>query len=126
MIEIKHRDGGKCESVEANVGSKRKFTLMKEDYVTLKFSTKEPVQLKLGDFVELPDDTTGLFELVDIQKPTYNNATCGYDYELRLDAYYWKWKNKVFMFVYEKTVGGKQSISGKRLHGALPLPWKPI
>lgn len=107
MIEIKHRDGGKCESVEANVGSKRKFTLMKEDYVTLKFSTKEPVQLKLGDFVELPDDTTGIFELVDIQKPTYNNATCGYDYELRLDAYYWKWKNKVFMFVYEKTVGGK-------------------
>ena len=86
MIEIKHRDGGKCESVEANVGSKRKFTLMKEDYVTLKFSTKEPVQLKLGDFVELPDDTTGIFELVDIQKPTYNNATCGYDYELRLDA----------------------------------------
>ncbi len=107
MIEIKHRDGGKCESVETNVGSKRKFTLMKEDYVTLKFSTKEPVQLKLGDFVELPDDTTGLFELVDIQKPTYNNATCGYDYELRLDAYYRKWKNKVFMFVYEKTVGGK-------------------
>ena len=107
MIEIKHRDGGGCERVEANVGSKRKFTLMKEDYVTLKFSTEKPVQLKLGDFVELPDDTTGLFELVDIQKPTYNNATCGYDYELRLDAYYWKWKNKIFMFVYEKTVGGK-------------------
>lgn len=110
MIEIKYKDKGKPEelrfSTEINVGSKRKFTLMKEDYINLKFSVVEPVDFKLGDYVELPGDVTGTFELVDMQKPTYNNSTCGYDYDLKLEAYYWKWKNKTFMFVYEKKTGG--------------------
>lgn len=111
MIEIKYKDKDQTEKLrfatEINVGSKRKFTLMKEDYINLKFSVEKPVYFKLGDYVELTDDITGTFELVDLQKPTYNNATCGYDYDLKLDAYYWKWKNKTFMMVYEKKADGR-------------------
>lgn len=111
MMEIKYKDKEKSEKfrfeTEINVGSKRKFTLMKEDYINLKFSVAEPAYFKLGDYVELPNDLTGIFELVDLQKPTYNNSTCGYDYDLKLDAYYWKWKNKTFMMVYEKSVNGR-------------------
>lgn len=68
---------------------------MKEDYITLKFSLDNPIYFQLGDGV---DNELGIFELIDLYKPTYNTNTGGYDYELRLDAYYWKWKNKKFFY----------------------------
>lgn len=77
---------------------------MKEDYITVKFSLDIPLNFKLGDSV---DDTFGLFELMELYKPAYNKETGGYDYELRLDAYYWKWKNKIFKFTPEK--GGQEA-----------------
>lgn len=73
---------------------------MKEDYITLLFSLSNPVYFKLGDYV---DNELGIFELVDLYKPTYNTTTGAYDYELRLDAYYWKWKNKKFFYTPETT-----------------------
>lgn len=73
---------------------------MKEDYITLKFSSVEPVYFKLGDYI---DNELGMFELVDLYKPAYNTTTSAYDYELRLDAYYWKWKNKKFFYTPETT-----------------------
>ena len=33
-----------------------------------------------------------IYEVVDLPTPTYDQSTGGYNYELRLDAYYWKWK----------------------------------
>ena len=78
---------------------------MKEDYITLKFSLETPVFFGLGCTV---DCDFGAFEVCDIQKPTYNDNTGGYDYELRLDAYYWKWKNKIFKYTPE-TAGQEAS-----------------
>lgn len=97
-VDIKDISGNIRFSTPINEGSKRKFLLMKEDYITLKFSLDTPVQFKLGDGI---DNDLGVFELVDLYKPTYNTTTGGYDYELRLDAYYWKWKNKKFFFTPE-------------------------
>lgn len=105
MIDIKDISGNVIFSTPINEGSKRKFTLQKEDCIILKFSLESPVYFKLGDWV---DDEFGLFELVDLYKPTFNNSTGGYDYELRLDAYYWKWKNKIFKFTPE-TAGQEAS-----------------
>ncbi|WP_300703611.1 hypothetical protein [Bacteroides sp.] len=99
MIDIKDTFGNVRFSTEINEGSKRKFLLMKEDYITLKFSLEEPVNFKLGDHVD--DPRFGLFELCDLYKPNYNSSTGGYDYELRMDAYYWKWKNKLFKYMPE-------------------------
>lgn len=90
-VNIKDIQGNIILSTPINEGSKRKFTLQKEDYVTLKFSLDDPIYFKLGHWV---DTDFGLFELVDLYKPNYNQSTSAYDYELRLDAYYWKWKNK--------------------------------
>lgn len=104
MIDIKDTTGQTRFSTEINTGSKRKFSLMSEDYITLKFSVEEPVYFKLGDHV---DTELGLFELVDLYKPTLNESTGSYDYDLRLDAYYWKWKNKIFRFNPE--VGGSEA-----------------
>lgn len=99
MIEIKDISGNLLLTASIGEGSKRKFLLMKEDYITLKFSLEEPVHFKPGDYVD--DPRFGLFELCDLQKPAYNTSTGGYDYDLRLDAYYWKWKNKIFKYTPE-------------------------
>lgn len=109
MIEIKSISGQVRFSTPINKGAKGKFTLMKEDYIVLPFSTLSPIPFKLGDYVDLSgilDESLGgklakIYEIVDLQKPTYNTATGGYDYELRLDAYYWKWKNKIFKYTPE-------------------------
>ena len=98
MVQIKDKKGQLITEVIENEDSIRKFTLMKEDYITLVFSIEEPIYFKLGDGV---DNEWGMFELVDLYQPTYNNSTGGYDYQLRLDAYYWKWKNKIFKYTPE-------------------------
>lgn len=109
MIEIKDISRKTRFSTPINKGAKGKFTLMKEDYIILPFSVPSPIPFKIGDYVDLAgalDESLGgklakIYEITDIQKPTYNTSTGGYDYELKLDAYYWKWKNKVFKYTPE-------------------------
>lgn len=71
----------------------------------MKFSLANPIYFQLGDGI---DNEIGIFELVDLYKPVYNTTTGAYDYELRLDAYYWKWKNKKFFYTPE-TAGREAS-----------------
>lgn len=105
LIDIKDISGKILLTILPEEGCKRKFTLMKEDYIMLKFSLENPVFFKLGSSVECD---FGLFEVCDLQKPVFNTNTAGYDYELRLDAYYWKWKNKIFKYTPE-TAGQEAS-----------------
>ena len=106
MVDIKDISGKTRFSTPINAGAKGRFTLMKEDYIILPFSVPDPVYFKLGDYVDLSgvlDESLGgllskVYEIVDLQKPAFNASTGGYDYELRMDAYYWKWKNKIFKY----------------------------
>lgn len=77
---------------------------MKEDYITLKFSLSSPIFFGLGAYAVCE---FGLFEVTEIQKPAYNDRTGGYDYELKLNSYYWKWKNKIFKYAPE--VAGQEA-----------------
>ena len=118
MIEIKDISGKTRFSTPINKGAKGKFTLMKEDYIILPFSVPSPIPFKLGDYVDLSgvlDESLGgklakIYEITDLQKPTYNTSTGGYDYELKMNAYYWKWKNKIFKYTPEQA-GGEASWS---------------
>ena len=109
MIDIKDISGKTRFSTAINEGAKGKFTLMKEDCIILPFSVPSPIQFKLGDYVDLAgvlDESLGgklakIYEITDLQKPTYNTSTGGYDYELKMNAYYWKWKNKIFKYTPE-------------------------
>lgn len=109
MVDIKDISGKTRFSTPINVGAKGRFTLMKEDYIILPFSVPNPVYFKLGDYVDLSgvlDESLGgllskVYEIVDLQKPAFNASTGGYDYKLRMDAYYWKWKNKIFKYTPE-------------------------
>ncbi|WP_297272464.1 hypothetical protein [uncultured Bacteroides sp.] len=110
MIEIKDISGKTRFSTQINKGAKGKFTLMKEDYIILPFSVPTPIPFKLGDYVDLAgvlDESLGgnlakIYEITDLQKPTYNSSTGGYDYKLQMNAYYWKWKNKIFKYTPEQ------------------------
>ena len=104
-LDIKDISGNTLLSTLPDEGCKRKFTLMKEDHITLKFSLENPIYFKLGSYVECD---FGLFEVCDLQKPAFNTDNAGYDYELQLDAHYWKWKNKIFKYTPE-TAGQEAS-----------------
>ncbi len=75
-----------------NTGCRRRVSLMTEDSVTVKFSDKRklrfPVGTRLGDYY-----------ITKEQQEKYNAATGGYDYELKFDAYYWLWANKLLFYV---------------------------
>ena len=83
MIDIKDVSGNIRFSTPINQGSKRKFLLMKEDYITLKFSLDKLIPFSLGDNV---DHEIGMFELVDLYKPDYNIETGAYEYNLSVSG----------------------------------------
>lgn len=94
MISI-IRNGNTIFRTEINIGSKLSRQLMSDDYITLKFSLLEPIKFELGDFC---DCAFGRYEVTSPYIPSYNESTGGYDYELRLEAEYRKWKNKIYQY----------------------------
>lgn len=90
-------DGTTRLAAQIGVGSKRHFMLMEYDYLTLKFSTDKPTLLRLGDYVEI--ENVGRYELTAPTRGELNKNTNGYDYEIRLEAQYWKFKNKLCKFL---------------------------
>lgn len=90
-----YRNKTKLFSTEINKDSKYSRQLMSDDYITLKFSLLEPIKFELGDFC---DCAFGRYEVTSPYIPSYNESTGGYDYELRLEAEYRKWKNKIFQY----------------------------
>lgn len=107
MIEIKDISGNTRFSTPINRGAKGRFTLMKEDYITLPFSVETPIDFKPGDYVDMRgvlDDALGgklskVYKYLSLQKP--NVVPGKYDYELRLDAYYYEWNTKIFKYTPE-------------------------
>lgn len=104
MISIKDITGKIRFSTKENTGSVYRKTLMKEDYILLHFSVYQPVLFEKGDYC---DTEFGRFEIVDLVFPKYNTSTGGYDYELRLDAEYYKWKNKILF--YDRQGGNREA-----------------
>lgn len=97
VIIKKASDGTTRLNARIGVGSKRYFMLMEHDYLVLKFSTDAPALLRLGDYVEI--ENVGRYELTAPTRGELNKSTGGYDYEIRLDAQYWKFKNKLCKFL---------------------------
>lgn len=106
MIDIKDTFGNIRFSTPINEGCVWKKELMKEDYILLKFSVETPIYFQLGDYVEME---FGKFEIIDLESLKLNSSTGGYDYELRLDAPYWKWKHKKLF--YNRKEGGEATWS---------------
>lgn len=90
---------GDVATVPITAKSRRKFSLMSEDSITLEFSLPTATTFKIGDFVD--DELFGRFFLTADQMPKYNATTGGYDYTLKFDAEYRLWNNWVHCLVSE-------------------------
>ena len=108
-INIKSPFGQTLLGTPINTGAKGYYSLMQHDYITLPFSLPEPIGFALGSYADLRgvfDEALGgklakIYYVKNVQNPTYNTSTGGYDYTLRLDAYYWLWANFIFKYTPE-------------------------
>lgn len=75
-----------------NTGCRRRVQLMTEDSITVKFSDKNRMTFPVGSHI-------GDFFITESQQGKYNAATGGYDYELKFNAYYWLWANRLLFYV---------------------------
>ena len=101
-ISIKTSTGKERATVVVGSGSVRRFALMGDDYVTLKFVVAEPLYIAIGDYI---DTDFGRYVIVSDQKPNISKTTGGYEYELKFEAPHCAWKNKISMLVYKQKVG---------------------
>lgn len=100
-ISIKTSTGKERATVVVGSGSVRRFALMGDDYVSLKFVVAEPLYIAIGDYI---DTDFGRFVIVSDQKPNISKTTGGYEYELKFEAPHHAWKNKIAMLVYKQNV----------------------
>ena len=106
MVNIRDINGNVIVNVIISKDSVRRYSLGGDDNVVMKFSTDEPFVFDIGtyiDFSEFKDDypliwKIGRFELTSKYIPKYNGMTGGFDYEVRFDAHYLKWKNKILKY----------------------------
>ena len=110
MITIYSAQGVKLlELSNIGTGSKGYYSLMQHDYIVLNFNLQSPINFGIGSYVDLTgqfDDALGgklskKYYVTEKQTPTYNTTTGGYNYELRLNAYYWLWNNYIFKYTPE-------------------------
>lgn len=102
MTTIYDSTGKERATVVVGSGSVRRFALMGDDYVSLKFVVAEPLYIAIGDYI---DTDFGRFVIVSDQKPNISKTTGGYEYELKFEAPHHAWKNKISMLVYKQKVG---------------------
>lgn len=105
MITIYDTEGNIRYKTPINIGSKRVCKIMGDDYATIVFNEIKPVYFQLGDYCDI--ENFGRFELVEPYQPDYDASVGGYHYELRLDAQYVKWRNKIMR--YSPLVGASET-----------------
>lgn len=98
-IELHYYDGNSPRTLEVLITprSVRRFLLMSEDYIQLEFSLQEAVNIGIGS--SITDEIFGQFYITTEQMPKYNMSTGGYDYSLRFDNAYFRWKNHIHCLV---------------------------
>lgn len=95
MIDIRDISDRIKLSVSIGSSSLHRFELMKEDYISIVFSLETPVRLEIGDNV---DYEGSLYYITDKVCPTFNTSNGGYDYTLRLESHYYRWKNHILFY----------------------------
>lgn len=91
-IDILSPNGTLIRQHVLSANCSRKFSLMSEDSVTLRFWTREAMKFPVGT-------SAGDFFITQEQSGKWNASTGVWDYELKFDAYYWLWANKILRYI---------------------------
>lgn len=68
---------------------------MQEDYIELHFNTAEPIFFPIGSKCSWNNKE---YYVTEAQQPSYEEATGGYSYTLKMEAYYRAWKLKIYKY----------------------------
>lgn len=106
-ITIFDKQAEKVCSVPVDTGSTYYWKLMEEEYLSINFQSQTVLPLKKGQWCYV-DDRLGRFEIVEQPRPERATSADGYDYALRLDRPWAKFKNRIYFFK-RGTVGGMEA-----------------
>lgn len=95
-IQIYNRAQAKAYTIPVGSGSTYAWKKQEEEYITVIFSSDFVLSLKKGFYTNI--EGLGRFEVVDLPTPTAASKNAGYDYELRLDRPWYKFKNRIIFF----------------------------
>lgn len=95
-IQIYNRAQAKAYTIPVGSGSTYAWKKQEEEYITVIFSSDFVLSLKKGFYTNI--EGLGHFEVVDLPTPTAASKNAGYDYELRLDRPWYKFKNRIIFF----------------------------
>lgn len=95
-IQIYNRAQAKAYTIPVGSGSTYAWKKQEEEYITVIFSSDTVLSLKKGFYTNI--EGLGRFEVVDLPTPTAASKNAGYDYELRLDRPWYKFKNRIIFF----------------------------
>lgn len=114
-IRIFDKEGKIAYVIPVGDNSIYSWKLQTEEYIQVNFSSDTVLKLKKGYYTEIGDDSDptntgalGRFEIVTLPTPTASSKVNGYDYELRMDRPWCKFKNRIF-FMARGSVAGMEA-----------------
>lgn len=96
-MNIYNRNGAIVASVEVGDSCEWRKELMVEEYVSLKFTLAEHVQFRKGFYIA-PSFGTHRYEIVNLDRPRFNTANGGWDYDIKFHAEWERWKQLVLFY----------------------------
>lgn len=92
-VQLYNRAQVKAYTIPVGSGSTYTWKKQEEEYITVNFSSESVLALKKGFYANI--ESLGRFEVVDLPTPTKASKDIGYEYELRLDRPWYKFKNRI-------------------------------
>ena len=105
-IQIYNKKGETAYTVPVGDSSTYTWKLQQEEYITVAFTAGNVLQVKKGYYTDI--DGLGRFEVVTLPEPTASNKVDGYDYKLRMDRPWAKFKNRM-IYLQRGSVLGMES-----------------
>lgn len=105
-IQLYNRAQAKAYTIHVGSGSTYTWKKQEEEFITVNFSSDSVLALKKGFYTNI--ESLGRFEVVNLPTPTKASKDIGYDYELRLDRPWYKFKNRIIFFR-RGSVNGKEA-----------------
>lgn len=105
-IQLYNRAQAKVYTIHVGSGSTYTWKKQEEEFITVNFSSDSVLALKKGFYTNI--ESLGRFEVVNLPTPTKASKDIGYDYELRLDRPWYKFKNRIIFFR-RGSVNGKEA-----------------
>ncbi len=96
-------------TLPVNDGSTYQWKLMQEEFVLINFNSSDVLDFQKGYWCNIPG--IGRFEIVDKPKPEAQAGAAGYEYQLRLDRPWYRFKNRIYFYNRSQTNGMEVSWS---------------